>query len=107
MSLSDLNEGIKPGHSSLYSSHGSSDYDSRPYDTKQRNLDMINHRKMALESQEYGGSSEYSGGRTTSEYGLNPSGSSSEGQRTRETTQEMEMRMMNKNNRGFSGSSEY
>ncbi|KAM5547750.1 proline-rich receptor-like protein kinase PERK1 [Rosa sericea] len=107
VSLSDLNEGIRPGHSSLYSSHGSSDYDSRPYDTKQRNLDMINHRKMALESQEYGASSEYSGGRTTSEYGLNPSGSSSEGQRTRETTQEMELGKMNKNNRGYSGSSEY
>ncbi|PRQ46554.1 putative protein kinase RLK-Pelle-PERK-1 family [Rosa chinensis] len=107
VSLSDLNEGIRPGHSSVYSSHGSSDYDSRPYDTKQRNLDMINHRKMALESQEYGASSEYSGGRTTSEYGLNPSGSSSEGQRTRETTREMELGKMNKNNRGYSGSSEY
>ncbi|KAL6226455.1 hypothetical protein ACLB2K_000417 [Fragaria x ananassa] len=107
VSLSDLNEGIRPGHSSLYSSHGSSDFDSRPYDTKQRNLDLINHRKMALESQEYGASSEYSGGRTTSEYGLNPSGSSSEGQRTRETTQEMELGKMNENNRGYSGSSEY
>ena len=107
MSLSDLNEGIRPGHSSLYSSHGSSDFDSRPYDTKQRNLDLINHRKMALESQEYGASSEYSGGRTTSEYGLNPSGSSSEGQRTRETTQEMELGKMNNNYRGYSGSSEY
>ncbi|XP_050367346.1 proline-rich receptor-like protein kinase PERK1 [Argentina anserina] len=107
VSLSDLNEGIRPGHSNLYSSQGSSDYDSRPYDTKQRNLDLINHRKMALESQEYGASSEYSGGRTTSEYGLNPSGSSSEGQQTRETTREMELGKMNKINRGYSGSSEY
>ncbi|RVW96324.1 Proline-rich receptor-like protein kinase PERK1 [Vitis vinifera] len=45
---------------------------------------------MALASRDYG-SSEYSG--PTSEYGLYPSGSSSEGQRT---TREMEMGKMKK-----------
>ncbi|XP_076953995.1 proline-rich receptor-like protein kinase PERK15 [Bidens hawaiensis] len=70
MSLSDLDDGIKPGHSSVY--NGSSDYD-----TSQYNEDMAKFRKMALGTQEYA-SSEYS--RPTSEYPLNPSGSSSEGQ---------------------------
>ncbi|KAF5945735.1 hypothetical protein HYC85_015963 [Camellia sinensis] len=54
VSLSDLNEGIKPGHSTVYSSHGSSDYD-----TSQYNEDLKKFRKMALGTQEYG-SSEYS-----------------------------------------------
>lgn len=93
VSLSDLNEGIRPGHSTVYSSHESSDYD-----TSQYNEDMIKFRKMALGTQEYA-SSEYS--RPTSEYGLYPSGSSSEGQNTRET----EMGKMKKDSRGFSGSS--
>lgn len=92
VALSDLNEGIRPGHSSVYS--GSSDYD-----TSQYNEDMKKFRKMALGSQEYGASSEYSG--PTSEYGLYPSGSSSEGHNTRE----MEMGKMKKNSQGFSGSS--
>ncbi|KAM7275659.1 hypothetical protein ACFE04_017525 [Oxalis oulophora] len=81
MSLSDLHEGIRPGNSSQYSSHGS----SADYDTMQYKEDMKKFRKMALASEEYGPSTGYS--RPTSEYGLNPSGSSSEGQ----TTQEMEM----------------
>lgn len=93
-SLSDLNEGIIPGHSTQFNSHGSSDYD-----TSQYNEDMKKFRKMALGSQEYGASTEYSG--QTSEYGLYPSGSSSEGQ----TTGEMEMRKMKKSSQGFSGSS--
>ncbi|KAK3041675.1 hypothetical protein RJ639_001485 [Escallonia herrerae] len=93
VSLSDLNEGIKPGHSSVYSSQGSSDYD-----TAQHKEDLKKFRKMALESQEYT-SSEYS--RPTSEYGLNPSGSSSEGQQTGE----MQMGRMKKDSRGFSRSS--
>ncbi|CAH9143771.1 unnamed protein product [Cuscuta epithymum] len=90
MSLSDLNEGIKPGHSSAYgSSYGSSDYDTMQY-----NEDMKKMRKMALGSQEYGGSTgQYSN--PTSEYGLNPSGSSSEGQET-----EMSLRT-NKDSRGY------
>ncbi|XP_024966408.1 proline-rich receptor-like protein kinase PERK1 [Cynara cardunculus var. scolymus] len=90
VSLSDLDEGIRPGHSSVYTSHGSSDYDTTEY-----NKDMIKFRKMALGTQEYA-SSEYS--RPTSEYGLNPSGSSSEGQNTRE----MEMSKLKKDSRGFS-----
>lgn len=93
VSLSDLNEGIRPGQN-LYSSYGSSDYDTMQY-----NEDLKKFRKMALNSQEYGASSEYSG--PTSEYGLYPSGSSSEGQNTRE----MEMGKMKKSSQGFSGSS--
>lgn len=77
VSLSDLNEGITPGHSSVYSSNGSTDYDAAQY-----NEDMKKFRKMALGTQEYGSSGLYSN--PTSEYGLNPSGSSSEGQQTRE-----------------------
>ncbi|XP_047307627.1 proline-rich receptor-like protein kinase PERK1 [Impatiens glandulifera] len=91
VSLADLNEGIKPGHSTVYSSHESSDYD-----TSQYNEDMKKFRKMAFETQEQG-SSEYSGGKTTSEYGLNPSGSSSEGVNTRE----MEMGRLKKDSSGF------
>ncbi|KAL0013959.1 hypothetical protein SO802_001028 [Lithocarpus litseifolius] len=93
-SLTDLNEGIRPGHSTQYSSYGSSDYD-----TSQYNEDMKKFRKMALGTQEYGASSEYSG--PTSEYGLYPSGSSSEGHNTRE----MEMGKMKKSSQGFSGGS--
>ncbi|KAI3513754.1 hypothetical protein L1887_11886 [Cichorium endivia] len=88
VSLSDLDEGIRPGHSSVY--NGSSDYDTAQY-----NEDMVKFRKMALGTQEYA-SSEYS--RPTSEYGLNPSGSSSEGQNTRE----MEMGKLRKDSRGYS-----
>lgn len=92
-SLSDLNEGIRPGHSTVYSSYGSSDYDTAQY-----NEDLKKFRKMALASQEYG--SEYS--EQTSEYGLYPSGSSGDGQ----TTREMEMRTTGmKESGGFSGSS--
>ncbi|KAK9060768.1 hypothetical protein SSX86_021474 [Deinandra increscens subsp. villosa] len=76
VSLSDLNEGIRPGQSSVFGSHGSSDYDTAQY-----NEDMVKFRKMALGTQEYA-SSEYS--RPTSEYGVYPSGSSSEAQDTRE-----------------------
>ncbi|CAL5186477.1 unnamed protein product [Lathyrus oleraceus] len=96
VSLADLNEGVRPGHSSVYSSHESSDYDTQQYKE-----DMIKFRKMALGTQEYAASSEYSA--ATSEYGLNPSGSSSENQ-SRQTTREMELRKL-KNSQGFSGSS--
>lgn len=93
-SLADLSEGIRPGHSNVYSFHGSSDYD-----TSQYKEDMKKFRKVALGSQEYGASSEYSG--PTSEYGLYPSGSSSEGQNTRE----MELGKIKKNSQGFNGRS--
>nr|XP_043623777.1 proline-rich receptor-like protein kinase PERK1 [Erigeron canadensis] len=91
VSLSDLNEGIRPGHSSAFGSHGSSDYDTAQY-----NEDMVKFRKMALGTQEYNASSEYS--RPTSEYGLYPSGSSSEGQNTRE----MEMGKYKRDGPGYS-----
>ncbi|KAK9697673.1 hypothetical protein RND81_08G053000 [Saponaria officinalis] len=81
VSLSDLNEGVKPGQSSMYSSHGSSDYDTGQYKE-----DMKKFRQVALASQDYG-SSEY--GATTSEYGLNPSGSSTE-EPSRQTTREID-----------------
>ena len=110
---------MRPGQSSVYSSHGSSDYD-----TKQYKDDLKKFRNLALGSQEYGASSEYSEGQTTreietgsmkkngqgfgrgtSDYGFYPSGSSSEGQ----TTREMETRNTNRNGttsdygQGFSG----
>ncbi|XP_054824110.1 proline-rich receptor-like protein kinase PERK1 [Prosopis cineraria] len=97
MSLSDLNEGIKPGHSSVYSFRGSSDYDTAQYKE-----DMKKFRKMALGTQELGGSSEYSA--PTSDNSLFPSGSSSEGQ-SRQTTREMEVRKTNNHQEGYSGSS--
>ncbi|KAK1434708.1 hypothetical protein QVD17_00457 [Tagetes erecta] len=84
-SLADLDVGIKPGHGSVY--NGSSDYDTTQY-----NEDLIRHRKMIVDTQEFA-SSEYS--RPTSEYALNLSGSSSEAGNTRE----MEM---SKLSRGFS-----
>ncbi|KAK4783476.1 hypothetical protein SAY86_007850 [Trapa natans] len=87
-SLSDLDEGIRPGHSTIYTSHGSSDYDRSQY-----NEDLKKFRKMALGSQEYG-SSEYS--EPTSEYGVYPSGSSAD------NTREMELRKR-KDSQGFSG----
>ncbi|CAN0901573.1 Proline-rich receptor-like protein kinase PERK1 [Linum grandiflorum] len=96
VSLVDLNEGIKPGHSRMY---GGSYGESSDYDTSQYNDDMKKFRKVALGSQEYGAGSEYSGP-ATSDYGLYPSGSSSEGQ----TTREMEMRKVKRNSQGFNGS---
>ncbi|KAJ9190184.1 hypothetical protein P3X46_001412 [Hevea brasiliensis] len=75
MSLDDLSDGITPGHSMVYGSYGGLDYSSSQYKE-----DLKKFRKMALESQEHG-SSEYSG--VTSEYGLQPSSSSTEGQQTR------------------------
>lgn len=89
VSLEDLNEGIRPGHSTHYGSYGSTDYDSGQY-----NEDMRKFRKMALASRDYA-SSEYSA--PTSEYGQIPSASSSEGQQTRE----MEMGKMKKDSQGF------
>lgn len=82
ISLDDLTEGVTPGHSTIYSLDGSSDYSSTQYKE-----DLKKFKKMALESQTFG-SSECSG-LTTSDNGQNPSGSSSitEGLRT---TQEIE-----------------
>lgn len=95
VSLSDLNEGMRPGQSNVYSSYGgSTDYDSSQY-----NEDMKKFRKMALGTQEYNATGEYSN--PTSDYGLYPSGSSSEGQ----TTREMEMGKIKRAGPGYSGPS--
>lgn len=54
-SLDDLNEGGKPGGQSSNLARGSSsDYDSSTY-----SADMRQFRKTALDSREYGASSEY------------------------------------------------
>ncbi|KAJ4718123.1 Receptor-like kinase [Melia azedarach] len=79
MPLDDLNEGITPGHSTIYGSYGSSDYNSMQY-----REDIKKFRKIALESVEHG-SSDCS--ELTSDYGQNPSSSSTE---DRQTAQEIE-----------------
>ena len=50
VSLDDLNEGVRPGHSSIYTSSGSSDYDVNAY-----NADIKKFRKV-LASQEFASS---------------------------------------------------
>ncbi|KQK07015.1 proline-rich receptor-like protein kinase PERK1 isoform X2 [Brachypodium distachyon] len=76
VSLEDLNEGVRPGHSRFFGSYSSSDYDSGQY-----NEDMKKFKKMAFTTNDYT-SSQYSA--PTSEYGQIPSASSSEGQQTQE-----------------------
>ena len=78
-SLENLNDGVAPGHSSVY--------DSSDYDTNQYNEDMKKFRRL-LDSRDHS-TSEYSA--PTSEYGQNPSVSSSEGH-----THEMEMNRFKK-----------
>lgn len=69
--MDDLSGGGRAGQNTHLSPGSvSSEYDASSYST-----DMKRFRKLALESKEYG-SSEYGG--VTSEYGLNPSASSSE-----------------------------
>lgn len=70
-SLDDLNEGVKPGQSSVFGTNVSSDHS---YDTGAYNADMMKFRKMVLSSQDFT-SGEYG---ATSEYGINPSSSSSD-----------------------------
>lgn len=93
VSLEDLNEGVRPGHS-RFGSYSSSDYDSGQY-----NEDMKKFRKMAFNNNYT--SSQYSA--PTSEYGQIPSASSSEGHQT----QEMESGAMKKGgySSGYSGAS--
>ncbi|KAK8572828.1 hypothetical protein V6N12_028868 [Hibiscus sabdariffa] len=69
--VDDLNEGIATGHSRVFDSFESVSYNSTQYkeDTKK-------FRKIALESRELLGNSEYS------EYGVNPSSSNTEGQQS-------------------------
>lgn len=88
MPLDDLNEGITPGHSTIYGSYGGSDYNSMQY-----REDMKKFRKIALESVELG-SSDYSG--LTSDYGQNPPSSSTEDrQGTQETEPEKDTNVIN------------
>ncbi|KAL6551871.1 hypothetical protein OROGR_008025 [Orobanche gracilis] len=68
-SLEDLNECVKPGQSQAFNSNGN----IGTYDTGAYNADMMKFRKMVMSSQEFS-STEYG---ATSEYGLNPSSSSS------------------------------
>ncbi|XP_062179721.1 proline-rich receptor-like protein kinase PERK1 [Phragmites australis] len=97
VSLEDLNEGVRPGHSRFFGSYSSSDYDSGQY-----NEDMKKFRKMAFNNNYT--SSQYSA--PTSEYGQIQSASSSEGHQTRE----MESGVMKKSaysgySSGYSGAS--
>ncbi|KAM7515757.1 hypothetical protein LguiA_005340 [Lonicera macranthoides] len=68
MSLDDLNEGNRPGHSTIYSSHEIADYD-----TAQDKVDLKKFTKMALEGQDHSNSSECSS--AISDFGQHPSGS--------------------------------
>ncbi|KAM5565473.1 proline-rich receptor-like protein kinase PERK1 [Rosa sericea] len=72
-SLMDLRGGVTPGNSAVYNCLGNSHYNSRQYEEDLKNS------TVTMPSQEYG-ISIYT--ETTSEYGLNPSGSSSETRQT-------------------------
>ncbi|CAL4966149.1 unnamed protein product [Urochloa decumbens] len=85
VSLDDLNEGVRPGHSRFMGSYSSSASD---YDTNQYKEDLKKFRKMALGGSGLQSSSQQT---PTSEYGQNPSASSSDGHQTTTTTQETEM----------------
>lgn len=81
LSPDELNEGVIPGQSIVYSSYGSTQYSTREYKE-----DMKKFRKLALESQEQDqGTSENS--EPSGEFGLHQSASSGEGQ---QTTQDIE-----------------
>ncbi|KAI3451715.1 hypothetical protein Pfo_008380 [Paulownia fortunei] len=74
LSLEDLNEGVKPGQSQAFNPNGGRE----AYDTGAYNADMMKFRKMVMSSQDFN-STEYG---ATSEYGLNPSSSSSDSTET-------------------------
>ncbi|CAN7073761.1 unnamed protein product [Brassica oleracea var. botrytis] len=78
ISPSDLNQGIKPGDSNVYSSYGG----STDYDMSEDNEGINKLRRKAPGTQEYSESSEYSN--PTSEYDLYSTGWSTEGRTTRE-----------------------
>lgn len=81
--LDDLNYGTRPGPGSVQDSHCSSDYDTS-YDSTQYKEDLRKFRKLAFESIEHN-PSECSG--PTSDFGPQPSGSSSETFRGAQQTQ--------------------
>lgn len=96
LSPDELNEGVIPGHSTIYSSYGSSDYNTGEYKE-----DLQKFRKLALESQEQEqGTSGISG--PSSEFDQHQSASSGEGQ---QTSQEIELGKTKKNTRNLSESS--
>jgi hypothetical protein len=64
-----LDEGIKPGRGFIFTSASSSDFEQSPYST-----DIRKFKRTALDGIDYA-SSEFD---HTSEYGLNPSSSSSD-----------------------------
>ncbi|XP_008228537.1 PREDICTED: proline-rich receptor-like protein kinase PERK1 isoform X2 [Prunus mume] len=96
LSPDELNEGVIPGHSTIYSSYGSSDYNTGEYKE-----DLQKFRKLALESQEQEqGTSGISG--PSSEFDQHQSASSGEGQ---QTSQEIELGKTKKSTRNLSESS--
>ncbi|ESQ37187.1 hypothetical protein EUTSA_v10002411mg [Eutrema salsugineum] len=98
ISPSDLNQGIRPGDSNVYSSYGG----STDYDSSQDNDGMNKFRKMSTlgTQEEFGASSEYSN--ATSEYDLYSTGWSTEGQ-SRQTTREMETGNVKRTGQGHGG----
>lgn len=78
-SLEDLSEGVKSTGQSA--AHKSSETMSDMYDTRAYNADMMKFRKMVISNPD-NASSEYG---ATSEYGLNPSSSSSDSRELYET----------------------
>ncbi|PRQ50909.1 putative protein kinase RLK-Pelle-PERK-1 family [Rosa chinensis] len=92
LSPDELNEGVIPGQSMIYSSSESTQYSTREYKE-----DMLKFRKLALESQELEqGISETSG--PSSDFGQHQSASSGEGQ---QTTQDIEHGQMNKDSQDY------
>ncbi|WVZ72916.1 hypothetical protein U9M48_021300 [Paspalum notatum var. saurae] len=92
VSLDDLNEGVRPGHSRFMGSYSSSS--ASEYDTKQYKEDLKKFRKMALGGEGSGVQSS-SQQTPTSEYGQDPSVSSSEGHQS-QAAQETEMARVRK-----------
>lgn len=88
VSLDDLHEGVRPGHSRFMGSHTSSEYDTGQY-----NEDLKKFRKMAL------GNSGLQSSQLTpsSEHGQNHSGGSSD---SHHQTQEIEMGAEKRDNGG-------
>ncbi|KAL5219800.1 hypothetical protein ABZP36_024513 [Zizania latifolia] len=82
VSLDDLNEGVRPGHSRFLGSYSSSEYDTGHY-----NEDLKKFRRMAFGS----GGLESSQQTPTSDYGQNPSVSIGDGHQLQEKVTETEI----------------
>uniref|UniRef100_J3KXW6 non-specific serine/threonine protein kinase n=1 Tax=Oryza brachyantha TaxID=4533 RepID=J3KXW6_ORYBR len=83
VSLDDLNEGVRPGHSRFLGSYSSNEYE---YDTGHYNEDLKKFRKMAFGS----GGLESTQHAPTNEFGQNPSVSVGDGHQIPETEKEKE-----------------